>query len=509
MLTKIMTATLAGVEGKPVVVEADIHRGLPSLTVVGLADTTIKEACGRVRPAILNSGYDFPAGRVTINLVPAGSPKEGSHFDLPIAIGIIALCTGGSGFIGADTAFLGEISLDGRINAIKGALPLVMCLRKSGVKNVIVPEDNAAEVSILPDVNIFPASCLAQAAEHALGNIAIEPYKEVYSFKKKKSAVDFSQVTGQETAKRAVTIGAAGNHGIMFMGSPGCGKTMIARRIPTILPSLTYEEKLEITGIYSVAGLLDNEEPIVSERPFRNPHHTISPAALVGGGVRPRPGEISLAHRGVLFLDELGEFDIKTIDAMRQPIEEGMVRIRRLSEEAVFPAQVMVVAAANPCKCGNLWDDRKICSCSRKQIDTYMKKLSGPFSDRIDIHVRMNPVSREDIEREEKGKLSCSSEEMRRRVMRAIETQRGRYENTSFTYNGGLDEDGIKKFCRLDRSSSRLMSDAYDKLGLTMRAYNKVLKVSRTIADLEGEEFVREEHVAEALTYRADTAAAG
>ena len=497
MFTKIQTATLNGVEGYPVSVETDLHRGMPGFYIAGLADTTIKEAVMRIKPAILNSDYRFPMEKVTVNLVPAGRPKEGSHFDLPIALGIIML--EGNIVEIEETAFLGEVSLDGKVNPVRGVLPLIISLRKAGIKKVVVPAANAEEASILEDIKIMAVETLREAAEYVLGEREFSAYERKQIELTPEVEPDFAQVIGQESVKRAILIGAAGNHGMLMMGGPGCGKTMMARRIPSILPPLSYEEKLEITGIYSVAGLLNDKNPIVSARPFRSPHHTITMRGLVGGGTRPRPGELSLAHRGVLFLDELGEFDGRVIDSMRQPIEEGVIRITRNSEEMIFPSKVMVVVAANPCKCGNLWDERKVCTCTRKQLDSHRRKLMGPFADRIDMHIKVNPVDKEKLTSMSVGE---SSKHMRDAVAKVREIQRKRYEGLSYRFNSELDEKGLKEFCKLDENTKEMLMNAYDRLGLTMRAYAKILKLARTIADLDESENIMPMHIAEALQFR-------
>ena len=500
MLSKVHTATLSGVEGSPVTVETDLRRGMPEFSVVGLADATIREACKRIRPAVMNSGYAFPNERITVNLVPADKPKIGSHFDLPIAVSIVMLMEGIKP--PGDTALLGELSLDGEVNPVRGVLPLSISLRKAGIRNIILPMENAEEASVLTDIRILPAADLRQAVEHLCGIRDIPVYNSRKEERPVIRRVDYSQVIGQEAAKRAVMIGAAGNHGMLMMGSPGCGKTMIARRLPTILPQLTYEEKLEIMGVYSVAGLLVPGEPFISERPFRCPHHSITLTGLIGGGRTPRPGELSLAHHGVLFLDELGEFDGRVIDALRQPIEDGFIRIIRNQEEIIFPSRVMVVVASNPCKCGHLWDENRICTCTPRQRDSHRRRLTGPFSDRIDMHVRMMPVRKEEVFKAKKPDC-VSSVRMRQQVEAARERQRRRFAGTGYRANGLLDEQGISRYCPLDQGCSRMMEKAFLHLGLTMRGYHKVLKVARTAADLEGSERIREEHLAEALMYRA------
>ena len=500
MLIRIATASLSGVEGYPVTVETDIHRGIPEFSIIGLADATIREAGKRVRPAIQNCGYAFPREKLTVNLMPAARPKEGSHFDLPIALSILLLTQGVQP--PEEMAFLGELSLDGHVNPVRGVLPMAICLRRHGIRKLVVPWENREEAALLEDMTILPVHTLTEAADHVCGDGQIPMYKG----RKQKTApdpgMDYDQIIGQEAVKRALVIGAAGNHGILMMGSPGCGKTMMARRLPTILPSMTYEERQDVMGIYSVAGLLDEDRPVITRRPFRSPHHSITLTGLIGGGGRPRPGELSLAHRGVLFLDELGEFNHRVIDGLRQPIEEGCVRINRNLEEVTFPAEVMMVIAANPCKCGNLWDERKPCTCTSRQLESHRRKLIGPFADRIDMHIRVSPVEAEALASADGKSFGMSSHEMRRQVEAAREIQKERYEKEIWTCNGELGEDGLARYCALTEECRRIMTMAYKTMKLTMRGYVRVIKLARTIADLEGSERIGPDHVGEALMYR-------
>ena len=507
MLTKIITASLWGIDADLVTVETDAHPGLPALNIVGLADITIKEARDRIRPAVMNSGFSFPGNRITVNLSPAAKRKEGSHFDLPVALGILMLQKNGpAGRSGPETfedtgrpwGVMGELSLDGQVLPVRGALPMAIGMRKSGIKRIMVPEGNAGEVSIVEDIDVYPVKDLRQAFGIYTGRAAAERYIGEAAAKtgREKTDADYIDVIGQENVKRAVTVAAAGAHGMLMIGSPGVGKTMIAGRMPGIMPDLDYEGALTLTQIYSIAGKLSEKRQIIRERPFVAPHTTVTKAGLLGGGVRPRPGAVSLAHEGILFLDEFGEFDAKLLDMLRQPMEDGKIVIAREGRNAVFPCSFMLVAASNPCKCGYLGDPRHECTCSQGQIDSYRNRFSGPLLDRIDIHVRVEAAPEGKLE-DRAGGLSTA--EMKEMVTAARKIQR---ERQGPHLNGELTPDELKKYCPMGREESRFLSEAYKSLGLSMRVFHKIIKVSRTIADLAGEQDIKTEHMAEALQYR-------
>ena len=499
MLRKIMTATLTGIDARSIMLEADVQPGLPGIHLVGLADITIREARERIRAAIVNSGYEFPRQRITISLSPAGIPKEGSHFDLPMAMGVM-----GTSFAGMDTdgfGFIGELSLDGTVKGIRGALPLAMRLREEGIKKIVVPADNAEEVSLLNDIDVYPVRTLIECVRFLNGKQEIGIYKR----KRVEGNVieripDFSDVKGNEAVKRGLVVAAAGNHGVLMMGSPGCGKTMMAKRMPYILPEMDYDEALEVARIHSAAGHMDSDYIMTGRRPFRAPHYTITKAAFIGGGTVPRPGEISLAHNGVLFLDELGEFDPAMIELLRAPIEDGKIHISRNRMDVDFPCRLMLVAAANPCKCGYLEDENHICTCTSRQLESYYSRFSGPMLDRIDMHLMVNPVSDDDLYAEPE---SLSTAQMKDMVTETVELQKRRYKGTGIGFNSRLQDSEIKGYCRLGEEEIKLLQMAYTKFGLSMRSYNKILKVSRTIADLEKSENIKRNHIAEALSYRA------
>ncbi len=502
MLSKITSAGLLGINGYCVTVETDVYPGMPAFDIVGLPDAAVKEAKERVRAAVKNCGFGFPSRKITVNLAPADIKKEGSIYDLPITVSYLIATGQFPEEKAASCAFIGELSLNGEVRGVKGVLPMVIALRDEGIKDVFVPFENASEASVVNGINIYGVKNLLELVRHFEDvepllptEIDIEKLFEAtlnYS-------VDFSDVRGQHKVKRALEIAAAGNHNILMIGSPGTGKTMIAKRIPTILPDMTLPEALEVTKIHSIAGTLSSDTPLVTKRPFRHPHHTISANGLSGGGTMPRPGEISLAHNGVLFLDELPEFNKNVLEVLRQPLEDGEVTISRVSATYTYPCNIMFVASMNPCPCGYFGDRSGRCTCSQTQISRYLNRISGPLLDRIDIHIEVEPVKYTELEAKPSGE---SSKDIQKRVNLARKIQQERYKDYTIFSNSQLTSALIEKYCALDEESSNILKAAFDKFGLSARAHNRILKVSRTIADLSGEEFIKKAHITEAIQYR-------
>lgn len=502
MLSQIYSCGLTGIDGFTVRVETDISNGMPHFDIVGLPDTAVKEAKERIRSAIKNSGYRLPAKHIIINLAPAAQRKEGSGYDLPMAVSILTATEQLYANNLEKSVFLGELSLDGSVLPIHGVLPMAISAYKHGFKNIFVPAENADEAAVMDNVNIYPVTSLAALCNHFCG---IEPIKrhtidlQTYFSNRASSVLDFCDVKGQENVKRALEIAAAGNHNVLLIGSPGTGKTMLAQRMPSILPDLSFDEALEVTKIHSIAGLLPKDEPLILNRPFRSPHHTISASGLSGGGSIPKPGELSLAHNGILFLDELPEFKRDSLEALRQPLEDGTVTISRVNATLTYPCNIMLVASMNPCKCGYLGDSTHECTCTPNQINQYRSKISGPLLDRIDIQVEVPNVSYSDLSSTEKAE---SSEAVKTRVNKARQIQLERYKNHHIYSNSQLDAGMLQAFCPLGDEENAILRAAFDSLGLSARAHSRIIKVARTIADLDGSERIRASHIGEAIQYR-------
>ncbi|MBQ6826066.1 MAG: YifB family Mg chelatase-like AAA ATPase [Clostridia bacterium] len=499
MFSRVKGIGLFGIDSYMIEIEADVSGGLPAFDIVGLPDTAVKESRDRVRSAIKNCGYKFPIGRITVNLAPADRKKEGSVYDLPVLLAILKA----SGQLKAefeDSIIIGEVALDGKIRSVNGVLAITITARQNGIKNIFVPKENESEAAVIEGINVYGVETLPELLEHLKGEKLIEKAEKIeISSKNLVNIPDFSDVKGQIAAKKALEVAAAGGHNILLIGPPGSGKSMLAKRLPGILPEMTFDESIETTKIHSVAGNLNKNNPFITERPFRSPHHTISVAGVAGGGTVPKPGEISLAHNGVLFLDELPEFKRDVMEALRQPLEDGKVTISRVAGSLTYPSSIMMVAAMNPCPCGFFGHPTKECTCSQNAVHKYLNRISGPMLDRLDLHVEVPPVDYKSLSGDMKEE---SSAVIRERVNKARKIQTERYKGTGITCNARLTPALLKKYCVMTEEAEKYLGLSFDRLGMSARAYDRILKVARTVADLAGSEIIEKEHIFTAISFR-------
>ncbi|MBE6845288.1 MAG: ATP-binding protein [Ruminococcus sp.] len=499
MFAKINSLGLFGLNSFNVDVEIEISRGIPVFEIVGLPDLVVKESRERIKASLRSCSIEFPVARVMVNLAPASTRKSGSVHDIAILVAILKA----TGYINDNLdgyCFIGELSLNGQLRSVDGVLPMVILAKESGFKGVFVPKENAFEASVVDGIDIYGTESVNDILEHFSGRIKIPPQEKFVPVQDKKLLqLDFSDVRGQKTAKTALEIAAAGGHNAILIGTPGSGKSMLAKRMPSILPDMTFEESIETTKIHSISGLLDHDSPLVTVRPFRTPHHTISAAGLAGGGSIPHPGEISLAHNGLLFLDELAEFDRKTLEILRQPLEDGKVTISRASGTVSYPSSIMLIAAMNPCPCGYYGHPSGKCRCTQKQVAAYLSKISGPLLDRFDLHIESAPVEYQDLSSDI---MEEPSSEIRKRVTAARNIQNERFKGSSINCNANITPDRLREFCVMSDAADKFIGNAFDRLGLSARAYDRILKVARTIADLSASEIIQKEHISAAIQFR-------